>query len=218
MSNGTHDRSGAFSQEESYSSDARTAEQYYEHSRRLSLEAAKSEERAQRLESAASFAESHGFALSEDLSQFLTSRYIEKQNVALRELNLPDLYRTDLARDQRAGRDFAIRQILDEFIREPRATVAERLDEPDLVSVRPPASLDPGGLGRGLERPGIPTSMSARPDTDMGRAAEIAQGREELGDAAARADSHHAQTVRAAASLRAQHEEATDRVWFDKRK
>lgn len=46
---GTYSRSGSFSQNETFSSDTRTAEDYYDHSRKLSREAAEVEERAKRL-------------------------------------------------------------------------------------------------------------------------------------------------------------------------
>ncbi len=216
---GTYSRSGSFAQNESFSSDTRTAEQFYEHSRRLSREAAEVEEHARRLEQAASYAESHGFSLSEDLSQFLASRYIERQTGELRDLNLPDLYRTDLSADQRAARDFAVRQILDEFIREPRESVAEQLVPPDLVNPTAPSKFDIAELRGSVAVPADGAAAGGTPGTGRaGRIVEVEAGRGELNDQRDRAGAMRGQTVDAASDLDAEHGRRTNKAWFSERR
>ena len=215
---GTYARAGSFAQDERFSSDTRTAEAFYEHSRRLSREAAETEERARRLENAASYAESHGFSLSEDLSQHLASRYIEKQAGDLRDLNLPDLYRTDLTANQRAARDFAVRQILDDFIREPRTGVADRLEPPDLGDVAEPASFDVNDLRGAVGAPVRPAGrIDGAQDDRAARVSEIEARRGEVRDQKDGAEALRGEAVRGASDLKRDHQQRTNRAWFSER-
>ena len=210
---------GTFARNERFTSDTQTADTFYEHSRRLSNEASEMEERARRLETAASYAESHGFSLSEDLSQYLTSRYIEKQNGELRDLNLPDLYRTDLTPDQRAARDFAVRQVLDDFVTAPREQIAGRLAEPDLVALDGVAPFSRIDLRTSVGSIGVSNTRASSPaDGRDRRLSEIEAGRRSLDDAVAADQAMHGQEVRGAGPIRDEHNRRTNREWFSQRR
>lgn len=215
---GESSTSGSYSSDERFRSDTRSAEDFYEHSRRLNREAADMEEHARRLEQAVSYAESHGFSLGEDLSQYLTSRYIAMQTGEMRDLNLPDLYRTDLSAEQRAARDFAVRQILDDFVDSPKEIIAGRLTRPELVRPEPPATFNRDDLRRSIGAPTDPGPTSTLPiDDRAGREREIEAGRRDLEDVRTSEVGRHGEALRGAGSLRNDHNKRTGREWFSRR-
>lgn len=217
-SDGTYSKSGSFSQSERFASNTTTAEQAYDHSRRLSREAAQLEDHARRLEEAASYAESNGFTINEDMSQYLASRYIELQNGEMRDLNLPDLYRTNLNQPQRQARDYAIQQIMQDFIRAPLDEVEGRLVKPEMGVVPGPSSFTREDLRAGLGGPSGSVGGGGGAVGDQGRGAAIAAGRAQLDGEQGVAEVMRGEAVRGAGDLRARHNERTDKAWFSDRK
>ena len=157
-SDGTYDRSGVFSRASSTSSSSLTHEQALARARSYTETARKLEELSQSLSRDASYAETHGMQLSENMSQDLGQWY-RAQQVSNPGLDAPELWATDLSDHQRAVRGEMITRWMREKQDGIREEIAGRLQEPDLVQVHRPgvdSAADVSGSYRPHGVAGIP--------------------------------------------------------------
>lgn len=136
-SDGTYDRSGVFSRASSTSSSSLTHEQALARARSYTETARKLEELSQQLSRDASYAETHGMQLSENMSQDLAQWY-RVQQVSNPGLDAPELWATDLSDHQRAVRQEMVTRWMREKQDVIREEIAGRFQEPDLVQVSRP--------------------------------------------------------------------------------
>ncbi|WP_298808021.1 conjugal transfer protein TraG N-terminal domain-containing protein [uncultured Sphingomonas sp.] len=210
----TYRRDGSFYRNETFSGDTTTSESFKEYSERINREAAKLDERGRRLEEAANYAETHGYTLNEDMSQYVASRYFELQHGSMSALNAPDIYRTNLTSDQREARDTIVRSAMRDFIDQPRELAAPRLVEPDIVSVTAPKPVTVGDLSGGVGRHvsghgGRAGEQPAR----AARRAEIAEGAGVVRDEAASQDANYQGAVLGAQQLHDDQRTRTNTNW-----
>ena len=102
-SDGTYDRSGNFSRASTSSSSSMSHEQALARARSYTETARKLEELSQQLSRDASYAETHGMQLSENMSQDLAQWY-RAQQATNPGLDAPELWATDLTDHQRSVR------------------------------------------------------------------------------------------------------------------
>ncbi|MFY7854197.1 MAG: conjugal transfer protein TraG N-terminal domain-containing protein [Brevundimonas sp.] len=133
-SDGTYDRSGVFSRASSTSSSSQSTEDALARAKSYSEAARRLEELSQSLSRDASFAESHGMQLSENMTQDLTQWYREQQAVHP-NMDAPELWATDLTPQQRAVRDQMIRQWSQEKRDDLWNEISGDIREPALVDV-----------------------------------------------------------------------------------
>ncbi|MDC7812250.1 conjugal transfer protein TraG N-terminal domain-containing protein [Sphingomonas koreensis] len=140
---GTYDRSGVFSRASSTTSSSRSTEDALAKAKSYSEAARRMEELSQSLTRDASFAESHGMQLSENMSQDLAQWYRQQQALHP-NMDAPELWSTNLTEHQRAVREQMIKQWSSEKRDALWAEIAASIDEPDLVNVN---RIDVGGPG-----------------------------------------------------------------------
>ncbi|MDR6789227.1 conjugal transfer mating pair stabilization protein TraG [Sphingomonas sp. BE138] len=134
QSTGNYTRSGtsvraATSQTSSVSTeDARSLAYSHE------LRARQLHEKAQQLSNDASYAETHGMQMSENMSQELAQWYAKEQ-AEKPALNAPGLHETAVSDQQRVTRDQMVSRFLEQKRQDIYNGVAPRLHEPDLVDV-----------------------------------------------------------------------------------
>jgi conjugal transfer mating pair stabilization protein TraG len=153
-SDGTYDRSGVFSRASSTSSSSQSTEDALAKARSYSEAARQMEELSQSLSRDASFAESHGMQLSENMSQDLAQWYRQQQAMHS-NMDAPELWATSLTDHQRTVRQEMIQQwsqekreaLWDEIkgnIQEPALVDVHRTDDGSSADVR--ASYHPHGV------------------------------------------------------------------------
>jgi conjugal transfer mating pair stabilization protein TraG len=158
-SDGTYDRSGNFSRASTSSSSSMSHEQALARARSYTETARKLEELSQQLSRDASYAETHGMQLSENMSQDL-SQWYRAQQATNPGLDAPELWATDLSDHQRAVRQEMITRWMREKQDGIRAEIAGKLHEPDLVEVHRPgvdSATDVAGSYRPHGVSGIPS-------------------------------------------------------------
>ncbi|OYW44984.1 MAG: conjugal transfer protein TraG [Novosphingobium sp. 12-63-9] len=198
-SDGTYDRSGVFSRASSTSSSSQSTEDALARARSYTEAARKMEELSESLSRDASFAETHGMQLSENLSQDLAQWY-RQQQLLHPNLDAPELWATNLTDQQRAVRS----QMIQQWSQEKRDAlwneIQGSISEPNLVDVR---RTDVGGPGdvRASYRPhGVDRVGAAGAGGDLNAAARIIdEGRARLSDDRAAAGA--ARTNRAGATV-----------------
>lgn len=138
MSDGTYQRSGDFGRSSRTSSSSvgvddslARAQSYSESARRL-------EELSQQLSRDASYAETHGMQLSENLSQELAQWY-RREQTANPGLDAPELWATALTPQQHAVRDEMVARWMGEKKAAIRAEISAELDELELTPVDGPS-------------------------------------------------------------------------------
>ncbi|MGB3930847.1 MAG: conjugal transfer protein TraG N-terminal domain-containing protein [Sphingobium sp.] len=136
-SDGTYDRSGVFSRASTSSSSSLTHEQALARAKSYTETARKLEELSQQLSRDASYAETHGMQLSENMSQDLAQWY-RAQQASNPGLDAPELWATDLSDHQRAVRQEMVTRWMREKQDDIREEIAGKLQEPDLVQVNRP--------------------------------------------------------------------------------
>ena len=134
VSDGTYEKGGIFDRASTTSSASRGREDALSRARSYQESAEKLEELSQQLSRDASYAETHGMQLSENLSQELTQWY-RKEQINNPGLNAPELWATDLTDHQRTVRDGMVSRWMGEKQERIRAEVQGRLHEPDIVEV-----------------------------------------------------------------------------------
>ena len=218
-SDGSYSREGSFRRDESFSGNTNTSESYDDYAQRINREAAALDERGERLERAASYAETHGYTLNEDMSQYLTSRYLELQHGEMRSLDLPDLYRTDLTNDQRERRAIAVHAAMNDFIQAPRSGVEGRLQESGIARVVAPKDATPESLSGAVSAPSGGKRRSISNDGGRSeRQGEIAAGSQTIDDSLKQSDVMHAQAIEGTSAVHDEHNRRANREWFSKRK
>lgn len=219
VTGGTYHRDGSSYRNEQFAGNTSTSETFKEHAERINREAAALDERGRRLDDAASYAETHGYTLTEDMSQYVASRYFELQHGDYAVLNAPDIYRTNLNLDQRMARDEIVKAAMRDYIEGPRNQVASRLEERGIVSVVAPrpASVEQmsGSVAHHVSGTGGPAGES--PERAARRGA-IADGKREAEDVVSGLQQSHVGSVIGASDLAREHGERTDTNWHVSRK
>ncbi|AOH87262.1 conjugal transfer protein TraG (plasmid) [Sphingomonas panacis] len=207
-SDATYDRSGVFSRASSSSSSSQGTEDALAKAQSYSEAARRMEELSQSLSRDASFAESHGMQLSENMSQDLAQWYRQQQALHP-NMDAPELWATSLTDHQRAVRQALIQQWSQEKREALWDEIRGNVTEPSLVDVH---RADVGGAAavrssyhpHGVERVG-----RGGPGGDPGAAAKIIEeGRGKLDDDRAVAEA--ARTTRAQATVDLQSEVSRD--------
>jgi hypothetical protein len=90
------------------------------------------DEVGRRLEDIA-YSETHGYQLSEDMSQYVASRYYELASGPYRGLGAPSLLDTTPSPSQRAARDLVIGKILENYVRSEVEIVQSHLVDPTIA-------------------------------------------------------------------------------------
>jgi conjugal transfer mating pair stabilization protein TraG len=169
-SDGTYDRSGVFSRASTTSSSSLTHEQALARARSYTETARELEELSQQLSRDASYAETHGMQLSENMSQDL-SQWYRTQQASNPGLDAPELWATDLSDHQRAVRQEMVARWMREKQDDIREEIAGKLQEPDLVEVSRP-SIDSAADIAGSYRPQGTSGIPSGPGGGDPRAAQ----------------------------------------------
>lgn len=182
VSDGTYERSGSFSRASSSSSSSQSTEDALARARSYSEAARRMEELSQSLSRDASFAESHGMQLSENMSQDLAQWYRHQQALHP-NMDAPELWATNLTDQQRAARAQMIQQWSQEKRDALWSEISADLREPALVDVDRLGMTSPADV-RATYRPhGVRPLGGGQPGGDPGAAAKIiADGRAQLDD------------------------------------
>jgi len=206
-SDGTYARSGSFSRSSMTSSSSVSTEDALARAKSYSEAARRMEELSQSLARDASFAESHGMQLSENMSQDLAQWY-RLQQALHPNLDAPELWATNLTPQQRTVRD----QLIQQWAQEKRdalwSEISGDINDPSLVDVNR-IDFDASAV-RGSYRPrGVSGIGKGGGGGDPGAAARIiADGQAKLeGD---RASAQAARTNRGGANVDLQSEVGRD--------
>lgn len=213
-SDGTYERSGVFSRSSGTSSSSQSTEDALARARSYTEAARKMEELSESLSRDASFAETHGMQLSENLSQDLAQWY-RQQQLLHPNLDAPELWSTNLTDQQRAVRS----QMIQQWSQEKRDAlwneIQGSISEPNLVDVR---RTDVGGPGdvRASYRPhGVDRLGSGSPGGDPNAAARIiGEGRASLSDDRAAAEAARSNRAGATVDLQSEVNRDQNRGFF----
>ncbi|MGE4432285.1 MAG: conjugal transfer protein TraG N-terminal domain-containing protein, partial [Sphingobium sp.] len=151
MSDGTYARSGVFARASTTNSSSTSTEDSLALAKSYSETARRLDELSQQLSRDASYAETHGMQLSENLSQDLAQWY-RHQQVANPGLDAPELWATDLTDQQRAVRQEMITRWMHDKQTSIRSEIEGQLHAPELVDVHRP-SVDSAADVRAAYRP-----------------------------------------------------------------
>ncbi|OYY63285.1 conjugal transfer protein TraG N-terminal domain-containing protein [Sphingomonas sp. 28-62-11] len=203
-SDGTYERSGVFSRSSSTSSSSQSTEDALARARSYTEAARKMEELSESLSRDASFAETHGMQLSENLSQDLAQWY-RQQQLLHPNLDAPELWATNLTDQQRAVRS----QMIQQWSQEKRDAlwneIQGSISEPNLVDVRGTGVRGPGDVRASYRPHGVDRAGSGSAGGDPNAAGRIIDdGRARLSDD--RASAEAARTNRAGATVDLQSE------------
>ena len=214
MSDGTYARSGVFSRASSTSSSSASTEDSLARAKSYSETARRLEELSQQLSRDASYAETHGMQLSENMSQDLAQWY-RQQQVGNPGLDAPELWATDLTNQQRAVRQEMISRWMQEKEDAIRSEIAGDLHVPNLVDVHRPG-IDSAADVRASYRPRGVGGLPAGPGRGNSSAAAdiIAAGRNEQGGARAAAEAMRGQRVQGSADVQQEVSRDHDRGFF----
>lgn len=213
-SDGTYERSGVFSRSSATSSSSQSTEDALARARSYTEAARKMEELSESLSRDASFAETHGMQLSENLSQDLAQWY-RQQQLLHPNLDAPELWATNLTDQQRAVRS----QMIQQWSQEKRDAlwneIQGSISEPNLVDVR---RTDVGGPGdvRASYRPhGVDRLGSGSRGGDPNAAARIIdEGRARLSDDRAAAEAARSNRAGATVDLQSEVNRDQNRGFF----
>jgi conjugal transfer mating pair stabilization protein TraG len=214
-SDGTYLRGGVFSRSSSSSSVSASSEDALARARSYQESARKLEEMSQQLTRDASFAESNGLQMSTNMSQELANWY-RQQQAANPGLDAPEIWATDLTRQQQAVREQMIQRWLKERRDEIYAEISPKLVEPSFLEVnRPSVSSEAdviglyrpqGGGGRG----GVAVDLG-----DPGAATKIIDGgRVELEGDRSSAQANRAANLQSGARVQSEVNESQDKGFF----
>ena len=207
-SDATYDREGVFSRASSTSSSSQSTEDALARAKSYSEAARRMEELSESLSRDASFAETHGMQLSENMSQDLAQWYRHQQALHP-NMDAPELWSTSLTDHQRAVRAEMIQQWSLEKRNALWEEIRGNLPEPSLVDVH---RTDIGGEAavRSSYRPhGVDRIGSAGTHGDPGAAAKIiGEGQAKLDQD--RAAAQAARTNRGQATVDLQSEVSAD--------
>lgn len=214
-SEGTYDRSGVFARAATTSSSAVSTEDSLALAKSYSETARRLDELSQQLSRDASYAETHGMQLSENLSQDLAQWY-RHQQVTNSGLGAPELWATDLTDHQRAVRQEMIARWMNEKESSIRAEIEGELHTPDLVDVHRP-SVDSAADVRSSYRPHGLSGLPAGPrgNGDSGAADIIQAGRQEVENDRTAAQALRGQRVQGSADIGQEVSRDHDRGFFN---
>ncbi len=214
MSDGTYSRSGSFSRASATSSSSASTEDSLALAKSYSETARRLEELSQQLSRDASYAETHGMQLSENLSQDLAQWY-RRQQVENPGLDAPELWATDLSDQQRLVRQEMITRWMHDKQDGIRAEIAGRLRDPNLVDVGRPDVASAADV-RASYRPHGPGPLPAGPagGGDVGAAAMIEAGKAELSNDRTAAQVMRGQRVQGSVDLGQEVNRDHDRGFF----
>lgn len=214
MSDSQYERGGSFSRASVTSSSSASTEDSLALAKSYTEQARRLEELSQQLSRDASYAETHGMQLSENLSQDLAQWY-RQQQVENSGLDAPELWATDLSGQQRAVRNEMIGRWMSETQEAIRAEIADSLHAPDLVSVDR-TSVDGADDVRAAYRPHGAAGLPAGPGGGISNPAAtiIEEGRAELEGRKAVAQTMRGQYVEGASDLRGEIGKDHDRGFF----
>ena len=183
------------------------AKSYSESARRL-------EELSQQLSREASYAETHGMQMSQNLSQELANWY-RAQQAANPGLDAPELWATDLTPQQRQVREGMIARWMHDRQAAIRAEIQGELHEPNLVDVHGPGIGSAADVERSYHPHGVARLPAGPGGGDPGAAARvIAAGNAETDDARAAAQSMRAQRVQGNVDLQGEVNQGLDHDFF----
>ncbi|MBI0476928.1 conjugal transfer protein TraG [Sphingomonas sp. MA1305] len=213
-SEGTYDRAGSFSRASSASSSSLSHEQALARAKSFTETARKLEELSQQLTRDASFAETHGMQLSENMSQELTQWY-RGQQVSNPGLDAPELWATNLTDQQRAVRQEMISRWMRDKELGLREEIGSALREPALVSVARPATTDAADV-RASYHPQDTAAVPHSPSVgDPDRAAALIEaGRTRLDSDRLAAEGSRSTHVGASVDIQGEVHRAQDRGFF----
>ena len=214
-SDGTYARSGTFSRGSSTVSSSQGTEDALARARSYSEAARRMEELSRSLSRDASFAESHGMQLSENMSQDLAQWYRQQQALHP-NMDAPELWATNLTPQQRAVRGAMIEQWAQEkrdalwaeisgSLQDPALVDVDRIDIGNAATVRAtyrPHGVDSVGQGGGAGNPGAAARI-------------IAEGRAKLGDDRAAAQAARNNRGQANVDLQSEVSRDHDRGFFN---
>ncbi|PKP94615.1 MAG: conjugal transfer protein TraG [Alphaproteobacteria bacterium HGW-Alphaproteobacteria-16] len=176
-SEGTYERAGSFSRSSTTSSDASVSEDSLALAHSYTRSAERLEEIARSLNRDASYAETHGMQLSENLSQDLAQWY-RREQARNPGMDVPELWATDLSYHQQSVRAEMIARWMDERSDVIRAEIDDYLVRPNMVDVERPdvgSSADvrgryaPAPMRSGGEVPSTPGVADANAIIEAGR-------------------------------------------------
>jgi conjugal transfer mating pair stabilization protein TraG len=214
MSDGTYERSGNFSRASTTSSSSVGVEDSLARAKAYSESARRLEELSEQLSRDASYAETHGMQLSENLSQDLAQWY-RREQIANPGLDAPELWATALTPQQHAVRDEMVARWMNEKKAAIRAEIAAELDEPDLVSVAGPAVQSAADVRAAYQPHGLAPLPAGPGQGNPGDvAAMIEAGRAELDAAKGAAQAIRGQRVQGAADVQMEVNQDHNRGFF----
>ncbi|MBB6193237.1 conjugal transfer mating pair stabilization protein TraG [Sphingobium wenxiniae] len=214
MSDGTYARSGVFARASTTNSSSTSTEDSLALAKSYSETARRLDELSQQLSRDASYAETHGMQLSENLSQDLAQWY-RHQQVANPGLDAPELWATDLTDQQRAVRQEMITRWMHDKQTSIRSEIEGQLHAPELVDVHRP-SVDSAADVRAAYRPqgvgGLPVGPGS--ERQSGAADIIEAGKAELEGTRAAAQTMRGQRVQGAADVQGEVNRGRDHGFF----
>ena len=137
-SNGTYARNGVFSRQSRTVGSSFTREEAETLAQSYERRASAVEEKAAQLSNDATWAESHGMQISENLSQELQDWYRKEAANLPSGVEAPGLHEASLRADQRQIRDGLISKFFEQRRQGVYDLVRDRLQEPDMVQLRAP--------------------------------------------------------------------------------
>ena len=214
MSDGTYARSGVFARASTTDSSSTSTEDSLALAKSYSETARRLDELSQQLSRDASYAETHGMQLSENLSQDLAQWY-RHQQVANPGLDAPELWATDLTDQQRAVRQEMITRWMHDKQTSIRSEIEGQLHAPELVDVHRP-SVDSAADVRAAYRPQGVGGLPAGPGSGQpsGAADIIEAGKAELEGTRTAAQTMRGQRVQGAADVQGEVSRGRDHGFF----
>jgi conjugal transfer mating pair stabilization protein TraG len=213
-SEGTYARSGVFARGSATDSSSASTEDSLALAKSYSETARRLDELSQQLSRDASYAETHGMQLSENLSQDLAQWY-RHQQVANPGLDAPELWATDLTDQQLAVRQEMITRWMGEKQASIRSDIEGRLHAPDLVDVHHP-SVDSAADVRAAYQPHGVAGPPAGPGSGQSSAAAdlIKEGRADIDRTREAAQSLRGQRVQGAVDIQSEVSRGQDHGFF----
>ncbi len=189
--NGTYSQDGSFSRSQQSESRTKAIEDSLSRIQSYNEQARHYNELSQSLEQHASYAETHGFSMSQDLRQDLAQYYDKVAGKSPRGL-LPELWATDLSSTQETARNLVIEKWAGERSAGIERDIAAALDNPALDGLKIPAVASEASVaGRYSGGSGLPSAhaVSVGKQSTTGADAIISTGEADLRSQKDRRDS-----------------------------
>ena len=215
QNNGTTRTNGTFNRSSRTDTSSMTREEAISLAHSFEARARQSRERAQQLTSDASYAESHGMQMSENMSQQLAEWY-RREAASNPGLNAPGLHEVTMSEAQRNVRSGLIAKFLEERREAIYDEVAPFLKEPDMASnLVEPAVSSPADVEKMYHPSGLrPTVNLAEPAGGSEVGQQIEAGKAEIGASIEAKKAARTQSVIAGSGLQAEVNQALDKDFF----